>query len=123
MKVIEILINKKHGGFGFSDEAIKLYATTGKSVSYCEDLRCDVDMIKIVKSLGDKANGHFSKLQVESIPEDYRDCYEIKEYDGFEYIELLEDKYKLKQILRIIDDNQDMSAIKTIAESAFINKK
>ena len=46
--------------------------------------RSDLDLIKVVKKLGNKANGCFAKLKIIEIP-DGTD-YEINEYDGSEHI-------------------------------------
>lgn len=41
-------------------------------------------IIKVVKKLGERANGHFAKLKIVRIPADVE--YEIEEYDGMEWI-------------------------------------
>lgn len=48
------------------------------------DDRADPDLIKVIESLGDKANGQCAKLEVVEIP-DGTD-YEVEEYDGREWI-------------------------------------
>lgn len=46
--------------------------------------RSDPDLVAVVESLGDKANGKHAKLKVIEIPNGTD--YEIDEYDGFESI-------------------------------------
>ena len=47
--------------------------------------REDKDLIRVIKELGTKADGTFSKLKIIEIPEDIE--YTIEEYDGLESIE------------------------------------
>lgn len=112
MKTREIVINAVHGGFGLSHEAIMMYselaklnlkAVEGKHFSLCgydyyldsivDDeyywhdrniKRDDPDLITVVKKLGDKANGKYSKLRIVEIPTDVD--WEIEEYDGNEWV-------------------------------------
>lgn len=46
------------------------------------DSRHDPDLIKVVETLGDKASGHYAKLEIVEI--DDNEKYIIDEYDGFE---------------------------------------
>ena len=50
---------------------------------YCNNIRTNKILVKIVKELGDKANGFCSKLAVAQVEGKYRIC----EYDGAEWIE------------------------------------
>ena len=50
---------------------------------YCNNIRTNKILIKIVKELGDKANGSYSKLAIAQVEGKYRIC----EYDGAEWIE------------------------------------
>ncbi|KKM17356.1 hypothetical protein LCGC14_1676610 [marine sediment metagenome] len=96
----KIVINTCFGGFGLSDSATELLATA-KSCRADEidhamscavfdsesDLliyRDDLDLIKIVESLGNAADGFCSQLSVIEIPSDIK--WEIEEYDGNEWI-------------------------------------
>lgn len=47
--------------------------------------RDDPDLIKIVKELGEKANGSCASLKIVEIPDNME--WEISEYDGFESVE------------------------------------
>jgi hypothetical protein len=46
--------------------------------------RDDSDLVKVVNTLGDKANGKYSQLKVVKIPDDVE--WEIEEYDGTEWV-------------------------------------
>lgn len=46
--------------------------------------RSDIDLVKVVKELGDAANGACAELRIVEIPDDVK--YEIDEYDGNESI-------------------------------------
>lgn len=52
--------------------------------NYCYgSIRTDKNLIKIVKELGDAANGAYSKLAIAQVEGKYRIC----EYDGYEWVE------------------------------------
>ena len=83
---MKIVINACHGGFDLSDEALDLYnELSGKSLRYCWDIeRDDPHLVKVVETLGKKANGRFARLKVVDIPEDVD--WKIEEYDGLEWV-------------------------------------
>ena len=84
----KIVINNRYGGFGLSDEAIKMYnQLTGLKIikfSYRNISRDDPNLVKIVETLGPKSNGKYADLKIVQIPEDVD--WEIQEYDGTEWI-------------------------------------
>jgi len=97
-QTIEIMYNSIHGGFGFSNKAIKMYCEK-KGIEYIpqtdEDynrrigysiLRHDKVMISIIKEIGKEANSEYSNIKLEKIPEKYLEYYEIEKYDGLESI-------------------------------------
>mgnify|MGYP003352296402 CR=1 FL=1 len=94
---MKVVINRCHGGFGLSDEAMQMYAAKkgiqlGERHSYGYDEICekgdiprdDPVLVEVVEHLGDAANGDYAELKVVEIPEDV-DWY-IHEYDGNEHI-------------------------------------
>lgn len=82
----KIVINKCHGGFGLSEQALRLYETTTKQhgVNEYRIERDDRTLVNIVETLGDDANGRFAKLKVVEIPDDVN--WVLEEYDGLEWI-------------------------------------
>ena len=99
----EVLFNRCYGGFSFSDEAVKEYAAkTQKEIRKCcqcrELSRTDPVMIEIVKRLGKKASGTHANIDIHHVPLKYKDFFTINEYDGYESVCILYDKYKLHQI-------------------------
>lgn len=107
----DIVINSCFGGFGLSHEAIMKYSHLAKlnllavkkdssiiPYDYYLDgieedefywseynvKRDDPDLVKVVKQLGDAANGFASNLKVVSIPDDVK--WHIAEYDGYEHV-------------------------------------
>lgn len=105
---MEILLNKCYGGYGLSDEAVRLYLTK-KNIPIVSNLahdskyfkyyivgdneqfsdynipRTDPVIIQVVRELGKKANGRNAELVITSIPDGCE--YYIDEYDGIESIE------------------------------------
>ena len=105
----KIVINADYGGFGLSNEAIRLYLTksgqpweeetrepsgltyfwlnkANEELFWENDLnRNDPILVEIVENLtSEKASARFAKLKVIEIPDDV-DWY-IEEYDGREWI-------------------------------------
>ena len=93
---MKIIINACHGGFGLSDNAIKMFLERGGKHPPSEwwgwdslNKRIDPILIATVEELGEAANGEFSKLKIVDIPAGTK--YRIREYDGLEWIETEED--------------------------------
>ena len=95
---MKIVINDDFGGFGLSKIAVESYAsrkgiTLGKwnqTCGYFEDFmdrdipRNDKDLVEVVESLGNLANGSYSSLRVVEIPDGVE--WQVEEYDGSEWI-------------------------------------
>ena len=95
---MKIVINDDFGGFGLSKMAIESYAsrkglTLGKwnqTYGYYDDFmdrdipRNDKDLVEIVESLGNLANGFCASLRIVEIPDGVE--WHISEYDGIEHI-------------------------------------
>jgi hypothetical protein len=104
---MKVVINSDYGGFGLSDEAIELYAKykgltlrkeekkpgsilsndyyLGDEWFNCRDIpRNDTDLVRVVKELGEKANGFCASLKLVDIPLDIQ--WFIEEYDGNEWV-------------------------------------
>ena len=82
-----IVINRCHGGFGLTDEALDYYnSLTGLSAQeYWGIQRDDPFLIQTINHLGaEAAGGKYSQLVLVDIPEDVR--WEIGEYDGMEWV-------------------------------------
>jgi hypothetical protein len=103
---MKIVINSDYGGFGLSDDAIRMYADLigiklyerieGSFNMFYRDAemedhfseydiaRDDENLIKVVETLGVKANGKYSDLKIVEIPDDV--VWMIRENDGREWI-------------------------------------
>jgi len=53
--------------------------------SYGKEFRIDKDLIKVIETLGNEADGNYASLDIVEIPNDIE--WEINEYDGSETIE------------------------------------
>ena len=110
LSYMKIVINKCHGGFSLSGEAIVLYGKKkGLNIIAVKDkimeslIHCYLDKVKdenyfsetdikrndpalieVVEELGKKADGYFSELKIVEIPDDIK--WTIEEYDGKEWI-------------------------------------
>ena len=105
----KVVYNACYGGFGLSDEAIKLYAElagieiypwknsrftfwfleepNGRSDVECFSVdsieRHDPILVQVVETLGDGANGSYANLCIAKIS---GNKYQISEYDGYETV-------------------------------------
>ena len=111
MTTFTVMYNARFGGYGFSDEAIRLYnqrkAELGQPTlknSWEVIPRTDPVMIQIVRELHDRANSLFSRIWLEEIPSEYANHFSITEYDGNETIHIHYDQHALKCIEDIMDD-------------------
>ena len=86
---MKVVINRRFGGFGLSDEALTLYKQL-KGINQGEKIydfnieRTDEHLIEVVEQLGEKANGRFACLVIVNIPDDMP--WHISEYDGVEHV-------------------------------------
>jgi hypothetical protein len=81
----KVIINNCYGGFSLSEEAYKFLSLEWDRFGYkYNDKRDDPKLIECVEKLGEKANGRCAELKIVEIPEDVE--YQIKEYDGSEWI-------------------------------------
>jgi hypothetical protein len=95
---MKIVINDDFGGFGLSKMAIESYASRkglslgkwNQTYGYYDDFmdrdipRNDKDLVEIVESLGNLANGFCASLRIVEIPDGVE--WHISEYDGIEHI-------------------------------------
>ena len=95
---MKIVINDDFGGFGLSKMAIESYASRkglslgkwNQTYGYFDDFmdrdipRNDKDLVEIVESLGNLANGFCASLRIVEIPDGVE--WHISEYDGIEHI-------------------------------------
>ena len=84
---MKVVINKRYGGFGFSNEAKTILALRGVEVDKIDDdmvLRSHQDVVEVVELLGSLANGDHAELWVVEIPDDVQ--WHIAEYDGLEWV-------------------------------------
>jgi len=105
---MDVVINACFGGFSLSREALhklrkmgnahaiketdygEKWPLSGKTNTlrmdcYCDDIqRDDADLVKVVKELGEAANGEHASLKIIDIPDGVN--FHIHEYDGMESI-------------------------------------
>lgn len=93
---MKVVINRCHGGFGLSKEAQEEYAKRkgidpGLHTKYGyeniidhEINRSDEDLVSIVESMGETANGWAAELAVVEIPDEIE--WTIEDYDGLEWV-------------------------------------
>jgi hypothetical protein len=109
--VQRIVINRAHGGFGLSNEAVIMYLdlagidytlkpqadrdaqnrwgdkilVNGKEFHDRYDIaRDDPALVAVVRRLGSKANGSYAKLKIVEVPAGV--VWEINDYDGKEWV-------------------------------------
>lgn len=80
-----IVINSHHGGFGLSDEALAVYTLAYEiEDSDFNILRDDPVLVKVVETLGERANDAYSRLKVVEVPDGVD--WTIAEYYGLEWV-------------------------------------
>lgn len=108
-KKVGIVINICYGGFGISEWARQQFKERARADGYIpQPERTDEKLIELIEAHGSRVNGLYSSLIIEYIPNDYyiNKCYRIDEYDGSETLVLLHNKYKLKKITEIIQNEK-----------------
>ena len=89
---MKIIYNSFHGPFSLSDKALALYnreRINAKLIPVSNSYhipRDDLMLIKVVESLGEKANGLGVRLAIAIIPDKYAGCVEIITYFGKECV-------------------------------------
>ena len=83
-----IVINNCYGGFGLSGRAEAEYKKLANITDkdwWCRDIpRDDPYLVKIVREMGEKANGEHANLKIVEIPANVE--WTVEEYDGNEWI-------------------------------------
>lgn len=114
-ELIPVLYNSQYGGFGFSDEVVRLYKErTNKDIDYIYCERTDKILIDLCLKLGDKANNKYCTLKVEYIPKKYEKYIQIREYDGLESVCIDYKSYKMDKIKEICNNNDLTNSEKVI---------
>ena len=81
---MKVVINKRHGGFGLSDEAILWLCERVAKEGIANIERHNPLLVECVEALGNKANGEFARLDVVEIPDGIN--YTVEEDGGVEWI-------------------------------------
>lgn len=83
-----IVVNRCHGGFGLSDQALERYKElAGIDYQDFSDYNIERDdplLVRVVREFGPEASGKFAELQIVEVPEEVD--WVIDEYDGVEWV-------------------------------------
>ena len=116
---IEVLYNECYGGFGISKEALALYNkkllernSTAEIKKDCYFFnRTDPILLEVYHEMdggssnqGEGFNRSSSKIIIDKIQKIYKDYYVISEYDGQETVNVDYNRFELKEIKRIAND-------------------
>lgn len=108
---VEVLYNKKYGGFGTSEKANELYKkyvleknpqAEFDPFEFTFISRTDPVWLRVFHELGEEFNGPYCYAKTAVIPKQFRHHYTIDEYDGKESIRLNYQGYIIDQIKQII---------------------
>jgi len=89
---MKIVYNVSYRGFGISEAALIMYNQKRVKhelppVEYELDIkRDDPILVEVVEYLGEDANDVYSSLAIREIPDEFADCYKIKEKHGVEVV-------------------------------------
>lgn len=86
-RVREVVVNACFGGFSLSRAAVLELRKSGRALDevLSGDLpRDDTDLVRVVREMGEKANGSCADLKIVQIPADVE--WTIDEYDGNEWV-------------------------------------
>jgi hypothetical protein len=107
---VSVLINIKYGGYGLSEQAMKMYSDrTGNKIDKYGDYtisRSDPVLIQIFKELGPAINDKCCQINEGKVPVDavHANAFEIDDYDGAEGININHEKITLYKIIKAFDD-------------------
>jgi hypothetical protein len=122
-----VLYNTCYGGFSVSRAAVKEYMKLRPDVNYlCTERnvpRHDPDMVRVVQTLGERANGECARIAIKRIPVEYVGYYVIGEYDGMEDVMIKYDKFKLDSVKSILKDGALSKSDKLARISAVVHMR
>ena len=84
----KVVYNACYGGFGLSKVGAEMYEQLSGLKFNLSVHRQDPHLIKVIETLGKNANNRYSNLQIKVIPQEFKDCWALDEYDGLESIDL-----------------------------------
>ena len=107
MSQIHVMVNTRFGGFRLSDEAMAEFRQ--RALSTAEEPQEEIQrhnplMVQIVMELGPRASVPYSLIELQPIPAQYADHYEIHDNDGMESVTILYDKYKVDSSRALLCD-------------------
>jgi len=116
---VEVFHNGSFGELSFSKTAALMYCQmkglNEKEFDESKIERTDPHIIRIIKDLGETANGRYADLKVTNIPLKYNSYFYIDDYDGLESVLIDYKQYKLDKIRDLIA-NQDSELASCIAD-------
>lgn len=108
---MKVVINGCFGGFGLSEEVLRLYRERSGNVdidsldlAYGGTHRNDPILVAIVEELGERANGMCASLENEEIDDRYD--YWIEDYDGAETLHLSIREDVLRELIQKGDEEE-----------------
>ena len=94
-----VVLNKRYGGFGISDQCKEEMKMFGNKVDGYDVSRFCPILVKTILKIGSSAaSDEYSKLCLNAYPWMFRECIKIDEYDGMESSEIDENAYRYKLI-------------------------
>jgi len=140
MSKIGVMVNTCYGGFHLSKEAMHEYkrrkamnegsanpSEAGEGEQEpgwgVEIERHDQLMVQIVREMGAKACGFYSKITIEDIPSHFANYYKINEYDGTESLQIDYDAYIIDMAKEALKDGNLTKTEKISRAYAILNSK
>lgn len=115
-ETIEVLYNARHGGYGLSEKAEKMYEERSGRNVHSLDSRHSPLLLQIFHELGDEFNSKYCYAKIKKIPKKLENFYEIDEYDGLEEVIIDYYTYELTNTIlhSTMNDNEKIIKLKEI---------
>lgn len=105
---MRVVHNRCHGGFGLSTKAEKeLGISHGRDIN-----RTDSSLLSLIDRRGTEwCSGKYAKLEVFNVPNSWKECWTLVEYDGAEDVKFDGEKWLKENLEQLVANGVDRDKI------------